>query len=304
MFGNVPAGERRSWTVPLKLPKGMDSRRDELTLHFEDDGGNAPAELLTSVGVVEIAKPVFAFSVQIEARQGGNGDGLAQRGETFDVRVDVRNAGTGAAGEKTWVSLKNLGDEKMFIKKGRETLGALQARRDEVGAMEVELRRGSKSDTLPIRVMIVDEKMEEYVSEKLDWPVAKDEQARTAAGRGAHRGHGGDAPLRRERRSAGDRDREEGRGPPGGREGRRVLPGRVAKGRFAFVPDSEVRAARGPRSGTIAAAWQREPPRIALVPDPQKGAPVVEGDHWKLQGSARCRPRRIPTPACATCSCS
>jgi carboxyl-terminal processing protease len=66
------------------------------------------------------------------------------------------------------------------------------------------------------------------------------------------------------------------------------------KGRFAFVPDSEVRAARGPRAGTIAAAWQREPPRIALVPDPQKGAPVVEGDHWKLQGSAVVPPSADP----------
>jgi carboxyl-terminal processing protease len=295
VFGNVPAGERRSWTVPLKLPKGMDSRRDELTLHFEDDGGNAPADLLTSVGVVEIAKPVFAFSVQIEDRQGGNGDGLAQRGETFDVRVDVRNAGTGVAGEKTWVSLKNLGDDKMFIKKGRETLGALRPGETKSARMEVELRRGSKSDTLPIRVMIVDEKMEEYVSEKLDWPVAKDEQARTAAA-GSVRIEVAEATLRSGASAAAPVIATAKKGA--------VLPvdAKVGefyrvewqKGRFAFVPDSEVRAARGPRAGTIAAAWQREPPRIALVPDPQKGAPVVEGDHWKLQGSAVVPPSADP----------
>ncbi len=36
----------------------------------------------------------------------------------------------------------------------------------------------------------------------------------------------------------------------------------------------------------VAESWQREPPRIALVPDPLKGAPVVEGDSFKLQGTA------------------
>jgi len=295
VFGNVPAGERRSWSVPLKLPKGLDSRRDEITLHFEDDGGSAPADLLTSVGVVEIPKPVFAFSVQIEDRQGGNGDGLAQRGETFDVRVDVRNAGSGTAGEKTWVSLKNLGDDKVFIKKGRESLGALKPGETKSARMEVELRRGSKSDTLPIRVMIVDEKMEEYVSEKLDWPVAKDEQARTPVA-GSVRVEVAEATLRSGASAAAPviaTAKKAAVMPVDARIGEfyRV---EWQKGRFAFVPDSEVRATRGPRSGAIAAAWQREPPRIALLPDPQKGAPVVEGDTWKLQGSALVPPSADP----------
>ncbi|ABS28095.1 carboxyl-terminal protease [Anaeromyxobacter sp. Fw109-5] len=295
VFGNVPPGQRRSWTVPLKLPKGMDSRRDEITLHFEEDGGHAPADLLTSVGVVEVAKPVFAFSVQIDDRQFGNGDGLAQRGETFDVRLDVRNAGTGAAGDKTWVSLKNLGDEKLFVKKGRESLGALKPGETKSARMEVELRRGSKSDTLPIRVMIVDEKMEEYVSEKLDWPIAKDEQARTPAS-GAIRVEVAEATLRSGASAAAPAIATARRGalmPVDAKIGE-FFRVEWQKGRFAFVPDSEVRAARGTRSGTIAAAWQREPPRIALVPDPQRGAPVVEGDSWKLQGSALVPPSADP----------
>jgi carboxyl-terminal processing protease len=287
VFGTVRPGERKSWVVPVKLPKGMDSRRDEVTLHFEADG-EAPPEVATSVGVVEIAKPIFAFSVQIEDQQGGNGDGLPQRGETFTLRVDVRNAGTGPAGDKTWVSLKNLGDEKLFIKKGREVVGALKPGEVKSAKMEVELRGGSKSDTLPVRVMIVDEKMDEFISEKLDWPVAKDAPARTAAS-GAVRVDVTEALLRS---GASDTSPTIATAKKGA-----VLPVdaklggfyRVEwqKGRFAFVPEREVvKASRGVRAGSIAHAWQREPPRIALVPDPQRGAPVVEGDTWKLQGSA------------------
>ncbi len=287
VFGTIRPGERKSWTVPVKVPKGMDTRRDEVTLHFEDEAGKAPPDVATSFGIVEVPKPVFAFSVQLDDKAGGNGDGLAQRGETFTIRVDVRNAGPGAAGEKTYVSLKNLGDEKLFIKKGREVLGGLKPGEVKSATMEVELRRGSKSDALPVRVMIVDEKMDEYVSEKLDWPVAKDEPA-VAPAKGAVRVAVAEAVLRTGASPSAAPLATAKKGallPADARVGEfwRV---EWQKGRFAFAADGDVRPAHGPRSGAIAEAWQREPPRIALVPDPLRGAPVVEGDLLKLQGTA------------------
>jgi carboxyl-terminal processing protease len=295
VFGKIAPGERRSWSVPLRVPKGMDSRRDEISLHFEDEAKEAPKDIATSFGVVEVPKPMFAFSVQLEDQQGGNGDGLAQRGETFTVRVDVRNAGTGASGEKTWVSLKNLGDEKLFIKKGRDTIGVLKPGEVKSARMEVELKRGSKSDTLPVRVTVYDEKMDEYIAEKLDWPVAKDEPARQPAS-GAVRVEVAEATLRAGASASAAPIATARKGtvlPVDARFGEfyRV---EWQKGRYAFVPEAHVRPTRALRAGTLAEAWQREPPRIALVPDPQRGAPVVDGDRWKLQGSASLPPSADP----------
>ncbi len=288
VFGTVRAGERRTWTVPVKLPPGMDTRRDEVILHFADDAGKAPPDVTTAVAVSEQPKPAFAFSVSVNDAKGGNGDGLPQRGETFELRVDVRNAGTGAAGDKTYVAVKNLGDEKLFIKKGREVIGALKPGEVKSATMEVELRRGSKSDTLPIRVVIADEKMQEVAVEKLDLTVAKDEPARTAA-KGAVRVDGAEALLRVGASASSPAIASAHKGA--------VLPfdARVGefyrvewqRGRFAFVADADVKPARGgARAGVVAPLWQREPPRIALAPDPARGAPVVEGDTFKLQGSA------------------
>jgi len=77
----------------------------------------------------------------------------------------------------------------------------------------------------------------------------------------------------------------------------------VAQGPFAFAAEGDVKPAKGVRSGTIAEAWQREPPRIALLPDPLRGAPVVEGDQMKLSGTATSQPSSIPARhACATCT--
>jgi carboxyl-terminal processing protease len=291
VFGMVRPGERRSWTVPVKIPRGTDSRRDPVTLHFEDDAGKAPPEVATSFGVVEVSKPAFAFSVQLDDKAGGNGDGLAQRGETFTVRIDVKNVGTGPSGDKTYVTLKNLGDEKLFIKKGRDVLGAIKPGESRSAAMEVELRRGGKTEQLPFRVQIVDEKMDEFLSEKIEWPVANDERAPSAT-RGAVRVETAEALLRTGASPSSWPLATAKRGA--------VLPAdaRVGdfwrvewtKGRFAFVADADVKAAKGPRSGVIAEAWQREPPKIAISPDPTKGAPVVDGDTFRLSGTASVAP--------------
>lgn len=288
VFGTVRPGEKRSWSVPVKLPKGLDTRRDDVTFHFEEEHGRTPPELVTAVDVVEIAKPAFAFSVQVDDTRSGNGDGLPQRGETFAVRVDVRNAGAGTSGEKTYVSLKNLGDEKLFITKGRDSLGTLRAGEVKSANLEMELKPGSKNDTLPVRVMVVDEKMDEYVSEKLDLPIARSALTATPA-TGVVRIQAQEALLRTgaSASSAPIATAKKGVVLPVEAKVGSFYRVQLAKGRFAFASEADVAAApRGVRNGAIAAVWQREPPRITLAPDPSKGPPVVDRDTFRLEGSA------------------
>jgi len=287
VFGTIRPGERRSWTVPVRLPRSLDSRRDEVALIFEEEGGHAPADVATSVGVVEVAKPSFAFSVQVDDQQGGNGDGLAQRGETFTFRVDVRNSGSGASGKKTYVALRNLGDEKLFVKKGREIIGAMKPGEVKTAHLEVELRKGSHAETLPFRLSVVDEKTDEYLSDKVEWPVAKDEPSRAPAG-GAVRVEQAEVVVRGGASKSAPAVATARKGtvlPTDARFGdfQRV---EWQKGRFGFVASSEVKSVKGARSGSPAATWQREPPRIAISPDPTRGAPVVDADTIRLSGSA------------------
>ncbi|HYG68024.1 MAG TPA: peptidase S41, partial [Anaeromyxobacteraceae bacterium] len=278
-------------------PKGLDTRRDDVTFHFEEEHGRTPPELTTAVDVVEVAKPVFAFSVQVDDAKGGNGDGLPQQGETFAIRVDVRNVGAGPSGDKTYVSLKNLGDEKLFLTKGRDSIGALRPGETKSARLELELKRGSKNAALPIRVMVVDEAMDEYVSEKLELPIAKATAAPEPA-TGVVRVQAAEAALRSGASDAAPPIATAKKGA--------VLPVdakigpfyRVqwAKGRFAFASEADVAAAaKGVRSGAIAAVWQREPPRITLVPDPAKGPPVVDSETFRLEGSALVPPSADPS---------
>jgi carboxyl-terminal processing protease len=288
VFGTVEPGEKRSWTVPVKLPRGLDTSRDEVVFHFEAEGSKAPDDLSTTVSVVEAPRPVFAFSVQVDDREGGNGDGLPQRGESFSVRVDVRNSGSGASGDKTFVLLKNLGDEKLFITKGREVLGAMKPGEVRSAVMQVELKRGSSSDTLPVRVTVLDEKTDQYVSEELDIPVSRDLPG-PAPAQGVVRVQVAEALLRSGASTAAPALASARKGtllPIDGRDGDfyRV---RWGAGRMAFAAAADVAAAKGKKpAGVVAEVWQRDPPRIALAPDPARGAPIVDADTLHLTGSA------------------
>jgi carboxyl-terminal processing protease len=297
VFGLVKPGEKRSWSVPLKLPPGFDSRRDDVTLHFEEDSGHAPADVATSLEVLEAPRPVFAFSTQVEDESPGNGDGLVERGEEISLRVDVRNQGAGPSGDKTYVSLKNLGDEKIFIKKGRVVLGALKPGEVKSANLLLEVKSGLKLETLPLRLMVVDEKLDEYLSDKMELPVQGTAPTREAA-TGAVRALATELVIR----SGASQEsapialaRKDATLPVLARYGG-FYKVEWQKGRTGFVATAEAQPApKARRDNAVTEVWQREPPRIVLTPDPAAGAPVVDGERLRLEGKAV-----IPPSATAT----
>ncbi|HQR30326.1 MAG TPA: MXAN_5808 family serine peptidase [Anaeromyxobacteraceae bacterium] len=291
VFGAIPPGGQRSWTVPLRVPKGMESRLDLVTLHLEDDSGATWPDTRTRLEVVELPRPLFAFTWQADDEARGDGDGLLGRGEEVALRVDVRNAGSGPSGDKTFVSLKNLGDDKVFIKKGRAVLGAIPPGETRSAVLELEVKKGIKLDAIPLRLTVVDEKLEEYVSEKLEIPLSSQVLARQPAS-GSVKVQALLAPVRSGAAATAPVLAEASRGA--------VLPvnARVGefyrveweKGRFGFVAADEVQPAKGKREGTITRVWQREPPRIAVSPDTSRGPARVDGERMKLTGTASIPP--------------
>ena len=287
VFGTVKAGQQRSWTVPLRVPKGMESRLDLVSLHLEDDAGHVWPDARARFEVLELPRPLFAFTWQVDDETKGDGDGLVQRGEEILLRVDVKNVGAGPSGDKTFLSIKNLADDKIFIKKGRAVLGTIPPGETRSALLEIEVKKGLKLDAFPLRLTVVDEKLEEFVSEKVEIPVSPPSPARQPA-TGAVKVVALLAPVRSGAAAGSAPLAEASRGA--------VLPvtARIGdfyrvewdKGRFGFVPAADVEPTKGKREGTIARVWQREPPRIAITPDPSKGATVVDGEKFHLSGTA------------------
>ncbi len=287
VFGAVKPGQQRSWTVPLRVPRGMDSRLDLVSLHLEDDTGNTWPDARTRFEVLEIPRPLFAFTWQTDDEARGDGDGLLARGEEIALRVDVKNVGAGASGDKTYVSVKNLGDDKVFIKKGRAVLGSIPPGETRPAVLELEVKKGIKLDRIPLRFTVVDEKLEEFISEKVEIPIVNQPPVRHPA-TGAVKVTSLLAPVRSGAAPDAAPLAEAARGavlPVSARVGS-LYRVEWEKGRFGFVSADDVQPAKGKREGSITRVWQREPPRIAVSPDPSRGPAKVDGEILRLSGTA------------------
>ena len=96
VFGLVKPGEKRSWTVPLKLTRGIDSRHDEVKLHFEEENGRAPADAVTSLDVVEAPHSHAAADQAVEMVRRGKLHAIMKGAlHTDELMAAVVREGTG-----------------------------------------------------------------------------------------------------------------------------------------------------------------------------------------------------------------
>jgi len=142
---------------------------------------------------------------------------------------------------------------------------------------------------------VVDEKGGEYLSQKLELPVAPGAE-KVAEEAGGVRVEKAEAVIRGGASATSPVVATARKGavlPLTGEVGgfRRV---EWTRGRFGFLANADVTVSRAPRTGGAVEAWQHEPPRITLVPDPARGAPVVETDTFRLSGSALLPPSADP----------
>src|SRR5215470_9750068 len=113
VFGQLLPGEKRTWTVPIKVPRYMPSRRDDMTFKWEDEAGDQIEEAHAESDIAELPRPAFAWSWQV-----ASADGLlhkGDKGETTEIVVDVKNVGTGQAYD-AYAALRNLSEDKINVK--------------------------------------------------------------------------------------------------------------------------------------------------------------------------------------------
>jgi carboxyl-terminal processing protease len=168
-FGRVPAGQTRKWDVSVKLPQDLNARADLVTLALGDlYQQTAAIQATTMVETAEVQKPIFAYRSWLDDRDGGNGDGLLEANENVDLKVSVSNTGKGKADEVT-VAIKNMANKAVFLKHGREKVGALKpgASKDVTLKFSVKPFEGEAS----VRLSVWDATLGEAISEEVNLPV-------------------------------------------------------------------------------------------------------------------------------------
>ncbi|HEX8439610.1 MXAN_5808 family serine peptidase [Archangium sp.] len=287
LIGSLAPGEKKTWKVKVKLPKDLTSRRDEVTVKFHDDNGALPTTLVSELSFAELPRPAFAFNWQVvDNCESCNGDGVAQRGEDITLVMDVTNTGKGKALD-SFAQIKNVGDPNIFIEKGRFKLGEMAPGETKTARFQLEVKKGFREETFPLKLAIVDEPLEEFAMEKLQIPVADGAVAKFEPKKGLVK-----LAEKVELLASPQQD-----GAVLAKLTRPVMLNTEAsakgfyrveleKDRFAFVRAQDARDARGKPSPAkdISFVARRSPPDIKLDVDASQGGLVANGDKFTLSG--------------------
>ncbi len=287
LFGSLAPGEKKTWKVKVKLPKDLTSRRDEVTVKFHDDNGALPTTVVSELSFAELPRPAFAFNWQVvDNCEACNGDGVAQRGEDLTLVLDVTNTGTGKALD-SFAQIKNVGDPNIFIEKGRFKLGEMAPGETKTARFQLEVKKGFREESFPLKLAIVDEPLEEFAMEKLQLPVTDAPVAKFEPKKGLVK-----LSEKAELLASPQQD-----GVVLAKLSRPVLLNTEAsakgfyrveldKDRFAFVRAQDARDARGKPSPAkdISFVARRSPPDIKLDVDASQGGLVANGDKFTLSG--------------------
>ncbi len=284
ILGTLLPGQGMSCTLSFAVPRNTPRGKDWV---FVDVLAGLDEVLTTSrvpLRVDERDRARVAFSLWVDDSKGGNGDGLIQDGEAFDVVLDVANVGT-APLEKALAVVKNQSGASLLLGTGRQDIHDLLPGESRPVRMNLSARDDPDDGWWKFEAGVLDLDVRRQVMAAISWPVSAQRSAPTSL-RGTVTGTvfpqavyaGPDlrTPIIARIMARGDLLTSARRGT--------WLKIAVAKDQFGWIPERSVRTGRVGQAAPIDkrfVAWQ---PWIALrhrVPDEEWGTAEVmtlEGD--------------------------
>ena len=286
VFGQLQPHDKRTWTVPVKVPRYMPSRKDDVTVKFEDDQGDTIEDVRGESDIQELARPSFAWSWQLSGT--GSADGLLHKGEQAELVLDVKNIGQGKAWD-AFAALKNLSEDKLNVKKGRTKLGPIAPGETRTATFILEPKKGLEDVPVSVRLELGDKDTWEIEKEKLMLPVGSPVPGTPSVA--AIRVQV-DTNVLSAALETSDKLASVKKGAVLAAKGKVGSFYRVEwqKGRVGFLPVAAAKDAPRTAKPTLAkvvALTQREPPFIKLTNvDTSRGGIEVDSDHLTLTGIA------------------
>jgi carboxyl-terminal processing protease len=161
-FGRLGAGESRSWSKTLRGIDGQTDRLSEVVFAVQDAAGSDFGEHTARVGIQGAPVPAFAFDV-VSRDSGagckGNGNGLAERGETVCLDIVVTNVGEGDAPE-VFAKLRNRAGRDLDLEVGTAELGPIKAGAQAKASLVFKLR--GEKEVLPVELSVGDNQRYDY----------------------------------------------------------------------------------------------------------------------------------------------
>lgn len=178
-FGRIAPGASLSQEITVQIPADARSAVWKGRLRFAEEYGHQPPDQRLRLRLVGHPRAVFAAQHQvIDLAPGGNGDGLAQWGESLRLRLTVRNIGPGASTD-TVATLKNLSGPEVFLHsgRGRLKLGTLLPGQEVTGEFTFDLKRRGVPPSVSLQLTVFDNHLGEGVEQRIVVPVSRRSRA-------------------------------------------------------------------------------------------------------------------------------
>jgi carboxyl-terminal processing protease len=171
-FGRIDPGATRTYTTQVQVPKDAHSCYWTVRFRFAEEYGHQPPDATLRLRVRGRQRPLFSAQYHLIDDVRGNGDGLAQSGESVRLRVVVRNLGAGTSAD-TVATLKPVQSPGVFLHRGRGrlTLGRLAPGEEQSGEFVFDLRPGSDTRAVKLELTLVDQEIQEGVRDQLTVPI-------------------------------------------------------------------------------------------------------------------------------------
>ena len=161
-FGRLGAGETKTWERTLRGVDGQTARVSEVNFSLQDGHGNQFGESTARVKVAGNDMPSFAFEVKSrDSGEGceGNGNGIAERGESVCLDLTVRNVGKGDAPE-VFARLRNRAGRDLDLEVGAAEMGPIPSGGVATSTLRFMLR--GEKDVLPVELTVGDNQRYDY----------------------------------------------------------------------------------------------------------------------------------------------
>jgi carboxyl-terminal processing protease len=170
-FGKVDPGQSKSYVIPVKIPKDAISRTDDVVYTFFEDGKSTPEPIKQRIQIKGLERPTFAYGYRISDDEGGNGNGLAEVGESVKFVLTVKNNGKGKSFE-TVAALKSYAGKAIQLKDGRTNIDNLAPGEQKTAVFTFDVKaKPEKGSNHLLEISIADLTLREYLGEKILLPV-------------------------------------------------------------------------------------------------------------------------------------
>jgi carboxyl-terminal processing protease len=158
VLGRIPAGQERKASVTVDIPRFTASQFVPVNANLFLDSSTTAIQDVESARAQLIldglARPRFAYTLQVHDSE-GNGDGVINAHEVVVLKARIRNIGKGKA-FNVLATLKNEGNEAVFISKGRDWLRGLAPLEVKEASFELEVREEIDPKNLKLQLTLVD----------------------------------------------------------------------------------------------------------------------------------------------------